>query len=296
MGNNENSDKERNQHLSNISKSVAAMANNKNEKRALISMIISIIAIAISIIVPFIEHNLDKVNKPLLFDKNNITIESDDKSDNYNVSFKIKQGGIKKAYFVLKVGSEISYENIIENIENKSLQLNIESKSKEIDMKNEKASIKLNNVTESAFFDNKIKERRIDDFSLVILDTTGQWWIYYFVTSPEFIPQNIKYKFEVKNDDGEIVASSQENLDEQEMDYVMIDGTLTSELSIEKSLQNLETDYKLFSERRKIKGENGEIFESQPKIENIYTPPKSEDVYNDIITIRDDINTISLNQ
>jgi hypothetical protein len=29
-------------------------------------------------------------------------------------------------------------------------------------------------------------------------------------------------------------VSTQENLDEQEMDYVMIDGTLTSELAIKK--------------------------------------------------------------
>ena len=295
--NNGNPNKERNQHLYNISKSITDIANSKNEKWALrlsiSSVIISFLAIAIAIIVPFIEYHLDKVNKPLLFDKN-VSIVPEELND-VIITFDIKQGGIKKVYLAFKEKSGIIYKNMVENLDSDSLVIHIESGDEEVDTSKKEIFIN-DNKKEKILLDGHIKMIEIEDFSLVLLDTTGQWWIYYFITSPQIIPDGLEYDFDVKADDGKTIVSEQFSLDKQDMDYVMLDGTLTSELSIEKSLQDLETDYKLISERRKIKGENGEIFEFQPKIENIYTPPKAEDIYKDIITIRDDINTLSLNQ
>jgi hypothetical protein len=295
--NNGNPNKERNQHLYKISKSITDIANSKNEKWALrlsiSSVIISFLAIAIAIIVPFIEYHLDKVNKPLLFDKN-VSIVPEELND-VIITFDIKQGGIKKVYLAFKEKSGIIYKNMVENLDSDSLVIHIESGDEEVDTSKKEIFIN-DNKKEKILLDGHIKMIEIEDFSLVLLDTTGQWWIYYFITSPQIIPDGLEYDFDVKADDGKTIVSEQFSLDKQDMDYVMLDGTLTSELSIEKSLQDLETDYKLISERRKIKGENGEIFEFQPKIENIYTPPKAEDIYKDIITIRDDINTLSLNQ
>lgn len=287
---------ERDGYLKKILEGIITIANSNNGKRVyvinILSLLVSIGVVAVTIAVPKYAYVLDKINKPLLFDED-VSIKSDDKSDNYKVSFSIKQGGIKKGYLVFESeNGEIIYENIIENLVNDSIQLNRESHTENIYMTGKEVSINLsNNVNEYALFDQYIKVKKIEDFSLVMLDTTGQWWIYYFVTSPEFIPiENVVYNFEVKTDDSKIIVSTQESLDKQEMGYVMIDGTLTSTASIEKMLQNLETDYKLFSERREIVGENGEKFKSQPIMKDVYSPPRAEDVYNDIIRIRNDIN------
>lgn len=302
----------RNQYLKKISESIQTITNNKNEKQAyvisIISTIISILAIAATIFVPKYEYDLDKINKPLLFDEN-VSIELDDESDGCNVSFSIKQGGIKKAYLAYGgENGELIYENIIENLKNDSLEVKEKSEYKIDDMSDkkvsidlkvvngEKVSIGLNYVDEKNLFDGFIKIVKIKDFSLILLDTIGQWWIYYFVTYPEVIPsEDAVYNFEVQNDDGDVIVSTQEPLDKQDMAYVMIDGTLTSTASIENVLQSLEVDYKLFSERREIKGENGEIFTSQPIMKNVYIPPRAEDIYNEITRIRNDINDLSLN-
>ena len=75
----------------------------------------------------------------------------------------------------------------------------------------------------------------------------------------------------------------------------MIDGTLTSELAIKKVYKTQKRIISYLVNGEKLK-EKMEKYLNLSLKQNIYTPPKADDVYKDTITIRENINTLSLNQ
>lgn len=285
----------------NLEKSVATEQKTQKDKKtfviSIISIVISIIAVLAAISVPYISYRLDLKNKPLVLgEKIDLYFEDENNEDGkYNITFNIEQGGLKKAYIAnWEDDGCVVYENIIEDLDGGALRLSRKSEQREIDMNNFNTTIENGNTSEAFLIDGYISMRCIGEFALVLLDTSGQWWIYYFISSPEFIPENVEYKLQLLGENGEIIISDASRIERQEMSYVIIDGTLTSVSSIEKTIAKLDTNYYLFERRKTFEGENGIKVTSYPIIKDAYKPPTSANVYDKIIEIHRDINDLSL--
>lgn len=295
--------KERNRALQEIakslSKSLETECKNKNDKSAfwisLLSVCISFLTMVITFGTPYISYKIESINKPLVLGEKIDVYFDNESSKNYNITFSIEQGGLKKAYIAnWEDDGSVVYENIIENLDGESLRFSRKSKQIEVNKDNNNVTIKNGNTNKIYLMEGYICIRKIEDFALVLLDTTGQWWIYYFISSPEIIPENIEYNLQLVDESGSVVTNVTSEIQRQEVNYVIIDGTLTSNASIEKALIILDTDYYLFGTEKTFEGENGAIITSNPVIKNIYNPPSSISVYDKITQIHKDISFLSI--
>lgn len=286
---------ERNKILQTISKEIDDSIVNENKNKInVISLIISILALIVSILVPFWIYKMQLFNETLVL-SSEIGLEIDDQyKDKYAIEFDVKQGGIKKAYIATVLPDDsIIYDSILQYSNGNTIRLVRDSRKSEEKIQKSTESMQFYNENE-ILGDGILEINTIEDFALVLLDTTEQWWIYYFVSTPEFIPVNCEYSAKIFGENGDEIATFKKKLEIQEMDRIFIDGSLTSVTSIEEAMKNLKVDYYLFEKPQSIKGKNGEIFMSNPRIENLYKLPKEDDIYNSIIKIRDDIKKLSL--
>lgn len=291
-----NYNEERNRILKTISNDFKhSVERQSKDKKGNITIIISIIAIIAAFVSPLLINAIEGRNKPLLL-SDKISLYKEGESESYNIEFYIKQGGLKKVYVAIPTSDgEIVYNNIIENFDNKSIKIIEDSVSKKVDVSEIVVSTKSifkENMRDS--INGNIFIKTIDNFALVLLDSTGQWWIYYFITSPEIEPQNVQYSLQVFNQNGEIIAEMMEDVQVQAMQTVVIDGTLTSVASIRQQIEALNGEYEFFKTPRSFKGKNGEEFTSNPVVQNIYEPPKPEEIFSNIQKIHDDIKEFSL--
>ncbi len=300
-----NLNKERNDVLKKIAesleKSVTTKRKNQKDRRtfviSIISIVISILAVFAAISVPYISYRLDLKNKPLVLGEKINLYFDDENSENgkYNITFNMKQGSLKKAYIAnWEDDGCVVYENIIEDLDGGVLSLSRKSDQTNIDMNSENVNIVNVNTKEMYLINGYINKRYIEDFALVLLDTTGQWWIYYFISSPEFVPENVEYNLKLQDEDGKEIINVESEIEKQEMSYVIIDGTLTSVSSIEKALAKLDTDYHLFEKPKTFKGKNDIEITSNPIMIDVYNPPTSANIYDKIIEIHKDIVELSL--
>ena len=271
--------------LETISESKDGKKISKAEINSIVTSILAVIISFTSILITIWIHKNEAFNESLVL-SSEISIQIDNNyEDSYIIEFDIKQGGIKKAYIAMTSSDgSIAYESILQSSSGSAIKLVRNSgKSKE--------DIQTN--TGKIIGDGIVEINSIKNFALIILDTTEQWWIYYFISTPEFVPKNSSYMLTVYGENGDVIASLNRELEIQKMSRIIIDCSLISVSSIEEAMKDLKVDYYFFNMPQDFEGVNGEIFTSNPRMENLYELPSATDIYSNIIKIREDIKKMS---
>lgn len=260
----------------------------KKKGNKILKFVINYIVPIISVISScFIVREIHIMTDQLQLERNNqsfvlneITLEYV-KGDRYKVLFDKQQGGIKKAYI-----ADIREEGIVYNLLSQSLE-DCEIELFPVDTEKIKQYQDNSNIDVSG-----LKFEDIRQFALVVLDTTDQWNVHYFVVRPEIDGSKYEYKFEVAKDDGQTIAGYKEELKKDEMQCASFDTQLINELTISEKIAILSEKYEyyFFSEAIKLKGKNGEIITSNPYMEIHYTVPTVQEIHDNIVEIYTDIN------
>lgn len=284
-----------------ILKNILEILNGNDTKRNksynwtnIISLILSIISIGASIFTTYSIFKMEGFNKCLLLSDIELKID-DSNEDSYLIEFDIKQGGIKKA-FIATISDEgtIKYDNISEKAGKKTISFTRNAEVNQFNLSDCEIVIQNRGGVQNGSLNGIIEKKYISDFAFVILDTTDQWWVYYIIVSPEYVPNNSVYCLYVYGEDAELIAKHEKQLETQEITYTVIDGSLTNIVTIRDKIESeLKKDYNLYNSDECFSGINGEVFRCNPKIINLYKPPDAEDVYNNILNIHEDIDKLS---
>lgn len=238
-----------------------------------LDVIYKIVAIVtfISLIIAYRQYIIDVNNRGLVFcEEIKLKYDSD---NNYSVEFQKEQGGIKKAYL-----ADVSYNGINYKCLNSKLE----------DCKLEFNSLDIN----SEMLSEELHIADIKHFAVVIQDTTNNWHIFYYIVQPEIDFDNLSYRLCVTIDGKEYANETE--LKKNEMHYIVLDCNLINKSTIEKELNNSTLNFTIYLEPFDVHGPNGEIFESNPRIEVPYTKPDTEEIYTNIQQIREDIKSSML--
>ena len=144
----------------------------------------TVLAILFAIKIGYVANDINDKNQPIDIDKDKISLM--DEGDCYNVKLDdlaISQGGIKKAFLAYEDTKGIVYKDI--------------SPSSNNDMKIDKSLVDIKELdiyTEShpeaieyLLDEHDAKVYDVVNFSLVILDYTNKWQLYYVIIMPEIV-------------------------------------------------------------------------------------------------------------
>lgn len=258
----------------------------KKKLKFFVKYIVPVLCLFVSLIMM---GELDLIKKQISLEKNNksFVLEDEIKLDHitgnsYSVEFNIEQGGIKKAY-VADISADKNGNN---SIIYKTLDTNLD---------NVKININDNRILEIDFagldFDKSIipEIKDIKQFAIVVLDTTNEWTVSYFIIRPEINLADKKYNFTVKSENE--IVEMEKDLTVDSMQQVLLDGDLINISTINERIKIFEEEhrYYFFNEPIEIELENGELFKSNPYIDMVYKIPSSQEIYDNIKAIYDDI-------
>mgnify|MGYP005894405373 CR=1 FL=1 len=258
------------------------ISNNKKKKKIDSNIVFTILSLVISFIGVFFtikiaNNTSDFENKNATLDIEFSKMSCDIVNNNLEISIKTKQGKIKKAYLAdVDENDKIIYykQDVIGNRDAVKINIPVNREEKYSDYKN------------YDFVDTK-------QFALVIFDYASNIYCYYvvFLAKP-YIGGNVVYSNTIIDEDGNIADWCEkeiDNMDNWEDHSLIIDCTMINLDTINLYVKEFgfSYDYPLFKE--KMNGKNGKMT-SDPKLTCNYTVVNSNEIFNNIIKIGQDID------